>query len=87
LAATYSRITKKMYGLTNGHVAAMDLEGKMSAMPVVVTEREPVVIVQNSDEDYTLQTKGRAENLARLVAFDRLYGGANPGWGERRTKA
>ena len=83
----FDPITKNRYGLTNGHVVAMNLKGRMSAMPVVVTESEQLVIVQNSDEDYALMKKDKLEILEQAVAVDEIYGGAHPRCAWKRVAA
>jgi hypothetical protein len=61
----FDPITRKQYALTNGHVAGMQWKGQKSAMPVVVTESEKVIIVQNSDEDYEQQKMDNMQRLAK----------------------
>jgi len=83
----FETTTKKRYGLTNGHVAAMHLTQGVPALPVVLQGAKGAKMVQNSHQDHPQAIERVETTLKDWVAKDQLYGEANPKAASNRTKA
>lgn len=71
----FEKSSRKRFGITNGHVAAMHLKEEASLLPVTVRAEDEVTMVQNSDEDHCTRLEWAESDWQAAIAEDEMYGG------------
>jgi len=71
----FEKSSKKRFGVTNGHVAAMHLKEAASSLPVTIVAADGVMMVQNSDEDHRTWLEQAEAHWRVAIEEDERYGG------------
>jgi hypothetical protein len=71
----FEKSSKKRFGVTNAHVAAMHLKEAASALPVTVRAEDGVMMVQNSDQDHRTRLDWAELDWKAAIEDDEIYAG------------
>jgi hypothetical protein len=83
----FEKSSKKRFGVTNGHVAAMHLNEQASSLPVTIRAEDGVTMVQNSDQDHYERLDQAERHWKFAIQEDERHGGQHERSRKRRATA